>query len=1015
MTGWLSEFSDPADRRNVERLRAPDQPLPKIGAFQGFGEAVKDGLMIGGAGVARAGQLAGSTVLLAQDHLWGLDPQADGSAFKQYMDATEPVVESAEDYWKIDSENTGTAGQIAGGLSRIVLPLMAGAGNPALLASSETAITATDALDGGATSNQAVGIGLAQGAAVAVGAKIPVAFGKTLGQKVVTGALANTALGVGVRAVQSGIAGDNEQLSQMYDPFDSTSLAVDLGIGATFGAIAGLAGRRRAAPLEQQDAIAAAEVESSINSSMPDPNARPPQAQAHRTDLDAATRSLEEGQPVQPRTVLPEDSAASAVQPILSPTGNPFLSDVGAEFALESQGLQATHEVREVRGGYAIFPKSDAVPVTPAANSGKVELTENGQSITIQPTGANATPVTSAQSPARAPTQPLSPVKQGIATAAEQAGIDPTTALVIGHIETGGRFNADAQNTASTANGLFQVIQSSWKALGGGNRADPAEQIRVGLLHMKQVEGTLTSALGRPPALHESYMGHLLGAGGARIVLTADPNARLYDVVYGYTKGKTEAQRVKIAQDTVNNNGMRGLTVGEAIAKWQAKTNQVARLYSEQARGGAAFTPAGDRVEFIYDVVEVGDLTTSHNNDLSVNDLFPSELQPRDRDRAASIEQANDYANRLNPELLAESPTVSDGAPIVGMDGVVESGNIRTISRRLANERGLDAEYRQYILDNAERFGMNRADVEAMAVPMLVRRRTTDVDRAQFAKRANDPTVAVMSASERAQSDAMEMPDATLLQTNADGTLNINGSMDYVHAFIQAMPQTERGMMQDADGRLSIDGERRIAAAITRQAYGDGNLVARIAEKRDDNSRTVANALLKHAPTLVQLAGMVAQGARKANTIAADLASAAAKYSDIRAAGQTVDDYFAQQQLIDDGMSDGAREALQFMGENNRSGKAIGEYIQGKIAEVEAAGDPRQPSLFDDTPEQSAAQSALIDNDIEMPTGELDADGNPIMMSGRDALALIEQETAVAQEQTTATQAAVSCALSRGL
>ena len=53
---------------------------------------------------------------------------------------------------------------------------------------------------------------------------------------------------------------------------------------------------------------------------------------------------------------------------------------------------------------------------------------------------------------------------------------------------------------------------------------------------------------------------------------------------------------------------------------------------------------------------------TSHDNGLRQNPDFP-ELQPRDRGRAASEAQIAKIENGINPELLAESPKASDGAP----------------------------------------------------------------------------------------------------------------------------------------------------------------------------------------------------------------------------------------------------------------------------------------------------------------------------------------------------------------
>ena len=54
-------------------------------------------------------------------------------------------------------------------------------------------------------------------------------------------------------------------------------------------------------------------------------------------------------------------------------------------------------------------------------------------------------------------------------------------------------------------------------------------------------------------------------------------------------------------------------------------------------------------------------------------------------------------ANDLRPELLGESYKLSDGAPIIGMDNVVESGNGRTLAIGKAYENGRAEEYQKYI------------------------------------------------------------------------------------------------------------------------------------------------------------------------------------------------------------------------------------------------------------------------------------------------------------------------------
>lgn len=301
MTGWLSRYSSDGDQASAEALRI-NKPEGK-GLFEGGLKATGEGVARGGVAVARAGQLAGSLIPLFQDELWGLDPNAEGSAYKQYMDVTDPVLKSAEDAYQVD-ENAGTGAQVLGGLGRIVLPLMFGGGNPTPLIASETTIGAQDALKQGATSEQAVGIGVAQGAVAGLGFKIPAAIGNNAATKIASGAAINVGLGAGLRGVQGQIAGDNQKLAEMYDPFDPTYVVTDLAIGATFGAMAALFARRRAAPLEQQDVITDAEIQQQTQASAPVTPDSPNVANRHAQNLDAAEQALNTGQPVNAKPIV---------------------------------------------------------------------------------------------------------------------------------------------------------------------------------------------------------------------------------------------------------------------------------------------------------------------------------------------------------------------------------------------------------------------------------------------------------------------------------------------------------------------------------------------------------------------------------------------------------------------------------------------------------------------------------------------------------------------------------------
>ncbi|OAL84473.1 transglycosylase [Acinetobacter sp. SFD] len=609
------------------------------------------------------------------------------------------------------------------------------------------------------------------------------------------------------------------------------------------------------------------------------------------------------------------------------------------------------------------------------------------------------------QKPVNYDTMALPTNAKTIARKAQQAGIPPNVALTIAHIETGGSFSHTAKNPTSSAHGLFQVLDKSWSNLGGGDRSNIDEQIRIGFKHMKQAESHIKKSIGRELQPHEHYLGHLLGPGGASAVLKADPNAKLIDVVRKYDP--------KNANAIVKNNAMDGMTVGQAIGKWRNKWNSLSARYGGNGTS-TAIGMDGSSYDMAYEVKSLDELIASNDLAYGVNPLYPSELQPRDRTREASRQQIERMAEDLRPELLGESPKLSDGAPIIGMDNVVESGNGRTLAIAKAYESGRAEEYRAFLEQYAAERGI---DIAGINNPVLVRTRLTDTDRTQFAKLANESDVAQYSATERAVSDSDRLPDASLLKINNDGSINLDGSMDFVRGFVGSLPKSEQGTVITGDGRLSQEGKRRIESAIMQRTYEDSSLIGRMAENLDDDSKTVLNALLRAAPQLAQLDSLVKQGGRHQNSLAKDLAQAAQKLSDLKASGQTVPDYLSQGQLLEDGLSDGAKQFLNVFDTNKRSAKAISDNIQSEIDRIEGMGDPRQGSLFGDGPEESAALDIIMQNpDQQISVSRMRPDGEmeEITISLRERLDELEAEARQAQEDTLAAQTAISCALQFG-
>lgn len=111
-------------------------------------------------------------------------------------------------------------------------------------------------------------------------------------------------------------------------------------------------------------------------------------------------------------------------------------------------------------------------------------------------------------------------IKALIRKRAVEAGIDPTHALTMASIETGGKFDPGAVNNAGTHKGLFQFGPNEWKTYGGGKDIfDPNAQFDAYARYMPVIQQTMRAALGREPTPQELYLGWQQGAGGASSLL----------------------------------------------------------------------------------------------------------------------------------------------------------------------------------------------------------------------------------------------------------------------------------------------------------------------------------------------------------------------------------------------------------------------------------------------------------------------------------------------------------------
>jgi len=431
---------------------------------------------------------------------------------------------------------------------------------------------------------------------------------------------------------------------------------------------------------------------------------------------------------------------------------------------------------------------------------------------------------------------------------------------------------------------------------------------------------------------------------------------------------KTEAERALYepksltALDRVSEIDKEIQTADPAKAvELQAERDNITRTWPKAVPGAETSfsTEAGARVDAQYALMEAGDLNTSHDENLRANPAYPQELQPRQRDRAASEMQVSSIVQRLDPVRLGESADAANGAPIVGADGLVESGNARTIAlKRVYGANGAKADaYKQFLTDNAERFGISPESVQGMNNPVLVRVRTTPVNRAEFARQANASTVAQMSPSEQARSDAARIDDMGDLTPDDNGDFTNADSRGFVRRFMAKLPGTEQAGMIDANGALSQTGYARIRNAVLAKAYGDSPVLMRMVESMDDNLRNLSKALMKVAPQVAKARQGIADGVLHDADVTPDLMAAVTELSRLKDEGKSVKDALSQQGMFG-GYSEETRQILSFLDENMRRPRQMAEFVQRYFEALEAAGNPNQGSLLGEA--QAPAKGDLL-------------------------------------------------------
>lgn len=633
--------------------------------------------------------------------------------------------------------------------------------------------------------------------------------------------------------------------------------------------------------------------------------------------------------------------------------------------------------------------------------------------------------------PARAAARPIaraaragraSPVDGRIAAAAQRRGVDVDTALRIRQLEnaTGDPHARPVRDgrRLSSAHGVFQITDGTWRGLGGGDRNNVDRQIELGVENIARERDGLKQALGREPDGWEVYLAHQQGQGGARALLSS-PNQNAIQVLTAVLERNNPGKGAQLARKAVlDNGGHADMTAGEFSGLWRTKygatgTVEVPRVtpldgLTENERAGSvvmamdavmrdepvelgpllarrglealdeadalpavrgrwleadtAVTRRGTEVPVRFAVVELQDLKTSHSDDLTAAADYPAVLQPRDRSRPGSQAENYELETNLNPSLLMRDRAASGGAPIVSPDGLVESGNGRAIALRRSASTGTEA-WGRYQAELA-RQGI---DTTGFSQPVLVRMRSepmTGVQRADLAREMNQSPTEAYSPVEQARSDARRLDRPTLGLIEGDDVFDAS-NRPFTRGFVQRVAAGDANALTDARGALNLNGRARIQAALTQAAYRDDSLTAAVFETGDETIRSIGRALADAAPAWARMRAEAPEGL----DITANLTSAVALVREARqgrmSVGELLSSKIGQTDLFNaETISPGTEAFLRIMFRDDGFGRA---RSAGAITEAlrdyarRAADTPAGQDLFGEVPHASAHIQATLD------------------------------------------------------
>lgn len=418
--------------------------------------------------------------------------------------------------------------------------------------------------------------------------------------------------------------------------------------------------------------------------------------------------------------------------------------------------------------------------------------------------------------------------------------------------------------------------------------------------------------------------------------------------------------------------------------KESLETQKKRKIYLAKKRKLMERVPAGKTVKVhastndagfdaTYKIVPAGDITASHNTNYAVNDLYPAEYQPRDRNRPQMRGQVEKMTKGMKPELLAESQFVNEGAPVVNNSGVVLNGNGCVMAIQKAYKGLTDAHkksakaYKDYLVSIAPSLGIAPEKVQSMDHPVLVRQAADNADTSAIINSTEGG--AKLGGAEQAKADADRLKLSTLEQFVDNGTgefMNPSNREFRRAAASDVFSDAEGNSVFNEKGDLSPTGAFRIRNAIFAKAYNDNYLLTQLGEATDNNSKNIMNAMIAAAPEVAKVNEGIKNGTLYPDYDISDVITKTAKtIMSLRNEGKPLSFHLQETDLFSQGESESERLVLEFIERNKFKSRTIADMYKGACDRIFAVGSPKQSKLFDSKEAPRISLENIISNAIQ--------------------------------------------------